>query len=90
MSSGDAAITDGIDVSCRRNQFTGCIKQHLRIQRWLRSNGDKQCLRQQYFRYIDCSGVVVVDEAYGQFADFTALDLLGAGDPSESLIVPKL
>jgi histidinol-phosphate aminotransferase len=36
-----------------------------------------------------CSGVVVVDEAYGQFADFTALDLLGAGDPSESLIVTR-
>jgi histidinol-phosphate aminotransferase len=33
------------------------------------------------------SGVVVVDEAYGQFASFTALDLLAAG--AENLIVTR-
>ena len=35
------------------------------------------------------SGAVVVDEAYGQFSDFTALDLFGAQDASESLIVTR-
>ena len=34
-------------------------------------------------------GVVVVDEAYGQFADFTALDLLRGPYASESLIVTR-
>jgi len=35
------------------------------------------------------SGVVLVDEAYGQFADFTALDLLRAQNASESLVVTR-
>ncbi len=35
------------------------------------------------------SAAVVVDEAYGQFADFTALDMLGADNASESLIVTR-
>ena len=34
-------------------------------------------------------GVVVVDEAYGQFADFTALDLLRDGEAVDSLIVTR-
>ena len=34
-------------------------------------------------------GVVVVDEAYGQFADFTALDLLRGGEAVDSLIVTR-
>ena len=36
-----------------------------------------------------CDGVVVVDEAYGQFADFTALDLLKDADTAESVIVTR-
>ena len=35
------------------------------------------------------SAAVVVDEAYGQFADFTALDMFGSHDASESLIVTR-
>ena len=35
------------------------------------------------------SGAVVVDEAYGQFADFTALEMLRGSDASESLIVTR-
>jgi len=35
-----------------------------------------------------CSGVVVVDEAYGQFASFTALDLLRS-DPDLPLVVTR-
>ena len=34
-------------------------------------------------------GVVVVDEAYGQFADFTALDLLRGDEAADSLIVTR-
>lgn len=35
------------------------------------------------------TGLVVVDEAYGQFAKFTALDFLRAPQPAESLIVTR-
>jgi len=35
------------------------------------------------------SAAVVVDEAYGQFAEFTALDMFGADNASESLIVTR-
>tara|TARA_Y100001970_G_scaffold293041_2_gene437364 strand:- start:10738 stop:11814 length:1077 start_codon:yes stop_codon:yes gene_type:complete len=34
-------------------------------------------------------GVVVVDEAYGQFADFTAIEMLKRSEVSESLVVTR-
>ena len=34
-------------------------------------------------------GLVVVDEAYGQFADFTAIDLFSEDPPPESLVVTR-